>query len=134
MASRNIRQTKLDAATVGLSGVTLASERTSNNIICEGYNQCTVFVNLSAQSAATDVQVDVDTSDDEGTTWFPLQSVSIASGTGTLSDLQWTKAVSGADTFAFDFPINYERIRLRVDGTSGGASDVVTVTVQLGSI
>ena len=115
-------------AKLGLSAVTLASERTSNTFGTLGREELTVYVNLSAQSAASAVLVKVDGTNDSGTTWFPVQSVSIAAGTGTLSDYVASKAVSGADTFEARFDLNFQQCRIRVSGTSGAAGDVVSVS------
>jgi hypothetical protein len=115
-------------AKLGLSGVTLASERTSNSFNVPGRTELTVFANLSARSAATDVKINVDASNDSGTTWFPVQSVAIAAGTGTMSDYTATKAVSAADTFEARFDLSFQLCRIRVSGTSGAAGDVVSVS------
>jgi hypothetical protein len=113
---------------LGLSGVTLASERTSSSFGVSEREQLTVFVNLSARTSATAVLVNVDASNDGGTTWFPVQSVAVAGGTGTLSDYTASKTVSGTDTFEARFELNFQMCRIRVSGTSGAAGDVVSVT------
>lgn len=118
---------------LNLSGVTLASERTSNTIECDGRDQMTINVNLSARTAATAVLVAVDISPD-GTTWYPLQSESISSGTATLSDLVWSKTVSGTDTWSFYYPIAAQKMRIRISGTGGAAGDVVSVTLRLSNV
>jgi hypothetical protein len=113
---------------LGLSAVTLEEERTSNRFGVSGREKMTVFVDLAEHSAATVVKVNVDATNDKGTTWFPIQAESISSGTGTLTDYTAEKAVSAADTFEVRYLLGFENIRIRVSGTSGAAGDVVSVT------
>lgn len=124
----------LPPAEVGLNGVTLAAERTSSSIASTGWNQLSVAVNLTARTAATTVTVSIDFSPDAGTTWYPIQTGATAAGVVTLSDAVYTKAVSAADTFAFNTPIAYDLLRLRLNGAGGAAGDVASVTVLLGLV
>lgn len=62
---------------------------------------------------------------------MPIQSESISSGTGTLSDYVQSKTVSGTDTFLGRFTLDDDLIRIRVSGTSGAAGDVVSVYARL---
>lgn len=135
MSGRQVKQhTKLPAE-VGIDGAVLTAEQTSNDIDVNGFAQMTLLVNHSTNADATTITIAPDISVDGGTTWYPLQTQSVSAGVATLSDLVITKAVSGADTFVYDIPINYDLMRLRVSGAgiSGSSTDVVSVTVRLGT-
>jgi len=75
--------------------------------------------------------VNLDSSPDGGTTWFPVQSEALSAGTGTLTDYTQSKTVSGVDTFICRWDIDDDLLRIRVSGTSGAAGDVVSVTAKL---
>jgi hypothetical protein len=115
-------------AALGLSAVTLASERTSNSFGVKERTEMTVFGSLTARSAATTFLINVDASNDGGTTWFPVQSVATSAGTGTMSDYTASKTVSGVDTFEARFDLNFQLCRIRTSGASGAAGDVVSIS------
>ncbi len=118
---------------VGLNGAILSAERTSNTLDCDGREQLTLLVNLSTWTAATTVSVAIDLTEDDGTTWFPMQSESTAAGIATLSDLIWRKSVSAADTWAILTPIHAEKFRVRIT-SAGGTTDAASVTIRLSNL
>jgi hypothetical protein len=118
---------------MGAGTVTLAAQRTSASFDARGYSALTLEINLSARTAATTIDVLLETSNDEGTTWHRVQSVSVSGGTATLSDLLYQKTVSAADTICINIPINYSFMRIKVDGTSGAAGDVIAISARLGT-
>jgi hypothetical protein len=81
-------------------------------------------------SAATDVQFYLEGSHDK-TTWHREQGASLSSGTYTLSDISYVKAVSADDQWLVNIPVNYDAIRLVFSGTSAAAADTVTVVARL---
>ena len=131
MTSRHSIERNFVPVELNLSGVTLASERTSNTLSCTGYGILTVYVNLSAWTTASAVVVAVDVTPDSGTTWIPVQSESIAGGVGTLSDYTVSNAGSAADQFMGRFTLDDDTFRIRISGTSGAAGDVVSVWARL---
>jgi len=120
-----------DAATIGLNGVTLATARTSNSFSLEGYNQLAIYVDLT-RTAATTVDIYLEYSDDDGTTWFRSQASSVAAGTETITDHLIQKTVAADDTFVHFMEVFGKLGRLVVDGTSGGASDTIIVDLHFG--
>lgn len=130
-----LKQTKLEPATLGLDGVTLAAERTSSTFALQGVSNLAVFVKHT-YSAATRIDVNLDLTPDglDGigsvTNWYKSQSVSISSGTATLSELDTQKATGGASgNYEIRFSdLNAAYGRLRISSTSGDASDIAVVT------
>lgn len=97
------------------------------------FAQLAVVIDLS-QSAATALTMTMAASVDGGTTYGDVQSMSVSSGTGTLSDMTWTKAVSGDVTITLDLPVvAYSNVQLVFAATGGGASDLITVTIMGGA-
>lgn len=131
MSGRLYNKTKrLYPSDLSLSGVTLESERTSSTIECDGYDQLVLYV-VHTNSSATRIDINVDSSPNDGTDWCEFQSENISSGTATLSDLDYQKTVSASKKIRVAVPINDDQIRVRISGTSGGASDLVTVYGRL---
>ena len=122
----------LNATEVGLNAAQLDAERTSSTFSGEGYNQLTVAVD-AIRVAYTAVSVEVDFSYDD-VTFFTLQSTTIAAGVATLDDTIFRKTTSVSDSWAFNTPINYPLIRLRISSTAGGATDLADVRVTLASL
>lgn len=118
---------------LSLDGVTLAAERTSNSFHVAYRDNMNVFVELSARTTATAVLVKLEAYDEFLAEWIPVQSVNISAGTGALSDFQFSKSVSGVDTFNALFALDraYDLVRLKVSGTSGAAGDVVSVSARV---
>jgi len=84
-------------------------------------------VSFLDRTAATDLQIAVFCSLD-GTTYGSKQTRSIAAGTATLSNFTDSKAVSADVTIETEYEIKAcESVKLIYSGTSGGASDLVTV-------
>jgi hypothetical protein len=134
MASRHKLTRYIAPDVTGLSGATLAAERTSNNLSTAGFDQLTIFIDYT-YSAASAVTMTLEASDDNGSTWYRTQTGSISSGTVTLSSQTFTKSTGSADqTFVVNQAINYDMMRIKVAGTSGDTGDLVTVSVRLGSL
>lgn len=117
---------------VGLNSALLTAERTSNTIECAGFEQLTLYVNLSTWGAASTVSVAIDLSEN-GTTWFPMQSESIALGIATLTPLIWRQAVGAAELWAIMTPIHAQKFRIRIT-SAGGTTDVASVTVRMSNM
>lgn len=118
-------------AKLGLDGVTLASERTSNSFDMRYRNKVTVSVK-GTRTDYTALLVKYQHSPDQGTNWFDIQSESIAAGTGTLSDYVPTKTVSASDLFVTSLiDCKYKDMRIKVSGTAGSANDTVSVWVDV---
>ncbi len=134
--SRDLKQTVIGAERLGLSAVTLAAERTSSTLNVEGFSQLTVFVVLSTRSAATTLQcaVDIQVPDGVGSTWVPIQTTATSGAVMTNIDGYWTMAVSAADVLLVNTPINYQHIRLRIDGDNGAAGDIASAYVILSQV
>lgn len=132
MADRRLlNQKRLTATDLGLDGVTLAAERTSNAFPIEGYNHISVFVNFT-HNAATRIDVNIDHSPlyiSETPVWheLPISSTS-STGVATVTELDAQRAVSGDKKYTVKVGgLNGVAGRIRISGTSGGASDLVTV-------
>lgn len=132
MAARFNNSITLQPDQVGLNGVVLSAERTSNTIECAGREQLTLYVNLSTWAAASTVSVAIDISEN-GSTWFPLQSESIAAGIATLTPLIWRQAVGAAELWAIYTPIAAQKFRIRIT-SAGGTTDAASVTVRLSNL
>lgn len=95
-----------------------------------GYSQMTVEI-VHTNSSATDIQFYLEHTPD-GTNYAREQSVSISSGTGTLSDYTYNKAVTGDDQWFVQIPITMDgNHRLQFTGSAGDGTDDVTVYVHL---
>lgn len=134
MDQRYRRQRVINPTELGLSAVTLATERTSNSIGLNGASRLAVYVKHSANSAATRIDVNLDVtpegmSGETVSNWYVSQTAAIAAGTVTLSDEDIQKAVSGVKLFEVRFDeLNAAYCRIRISGTSGAAGDIVSVT------
>lgn len=130
MRSKFSYQKELEAPIV--NNVTLAAERTSSTVPSDGFNMATFFFKFT-RSAATDVSMEVDASEDGGGTWYKVHELD-ASAPPTLTSgiAHWTNAVTGNENWVWNVPVNYPNLRIRVNGTSGGSSDLLTVRVVLG--
>ena len=131
MSKRFVRSRTIDAPELGLSAVTLASERTSNAFSGTGWDSLTVYFDLTARSASTALICKLEVSHDRGTTWAQIKSESIAAGTGTLSAYSQSFANTAAALLPCRFDIDDDFLRIKVSGTSGAAGDVATVKVRL---
>lgn len=132
MAARFNNSIILQPDTVGLNAAVLSAERTSNTLSADGREQLTMNVNLSTWADATTVSVAVDVSEN-GTNWFPMQSESTAAGIATLSPLIWRQAVSAAELWSINTPINARLFRIRIT-SAGGTTDAASVTVRLSNL
>jgi len=119
----------------GLNASTLEAERTSSTLMCTGYDQMTIFVDHE-NSGCTRVDLNIDASPDDGTTWFPVQTTAVSAGAVTLSDADYQKTVSANDEWIINTPINYDHVRIRVSSGAGSpvAADTVKVYVKISSL
>lgn len=132
MSARFNNPVTLQPDQVGLNLVVLTTERTSNTLSADGREQLTMNVNLSTWAAATTVSLAVDVSEN-GTTWFPMQSESIAAGIATLTPLIWRQAVSAAELWSINTPIGAKFFRIRIT-SAAGTTDAASVTVRLSNL
>lgn len=112
------------------AAVATDSEKTSIACHVPEFDRVTLYVELTAQSTATTVTVEVDASPDNST-WHPLQYETDADP-HVLTDETWNHAVSAADTWRIYVPnINDPWIRFRIvsDGDSG---DTATIDARFG--
>lgn len=133
MASGLNRQEELHAAVLGLNGVLLSASTNSNAFRADGYNQITIEVQVT-WGAATAVTFFLATSVD-GTNWGRIQSGSISAGVETLSDRQWSKAVSASKNYTVNVPVNYTYMRIEsLTGTGSPTTDTAKLFVRLGNV
>ncbi len=115
---------------VALAAVTLAAERTSEAFTVQGYNTVTLHVDYT-RSAGTDVFINIDQSDDNGTTWRQTVIGTKTAGVVEVAELALTE--TGTASFAYTFPpvaIDCTDIRIRADATAGAAGDILTVKMS----
>jgi hypothetical protein len=127
--SRHALTKTIHAPDLGLNGVTLASERTSNAQDGHGYSHLTVYLNAT-RAAYTALICKLEVSPD-GTTWGQTKSESISSGTGTLSSYSQSFTTSSSALVPFRFDICDKYWRVLISATSGGSSDTAIVTAYL---
>ena len=134
--SRDLKQDDLGPVRLGLSGVTLASERTSETFDATGYSQLTLYVDLTAYSAVTAVLVKIEAQPAGSSNWHRVGFTSTAAGTATLSDGTWSfsNAAAADQLPIIDLPLNYKKMRVKVSGTNGAAGDVVSVYATLSQV
>lgn len=130
-SDRFVRHKILEAPELGLSAVTLASERTSSSFSATGWDSLTIYVNLTARSGTTALICKLEVSNDGGTTWGQIKSESIAAGTGTLSSYSQSFATTSTGLTPYRFDLDDDLVRVKVSATSGAAGDVCTVTARL---
>jgi hypothetical protein len=134
MSFRHVLQKRFTPSQLGLDGLALSAERTSNSLDIHGFGQMSIYIDF-VRTAATRVDVNIDESPDfisETEQWFVPQTEAASSGTVTLSNEDYQKDVSGGSAlWAIHRPINGNSARIRISSTSGGASDTVQVWVIL---
>jgi len=120
---------------VGMDDVLLNASNNSNTMSCRGMNQMTIVVNQHARASSTALTFNVEGSIDEGTTWAKVQTAAISSGTQTLSDATYSKALAATGVFSVNLSINFTHVRIRaLTGASAGSGDKADVTVLFGSL
>ena len=130
MASRHNKDFQIFQGDLGLSAVTLASERTSTTFSVKGYRHLTVYVDVTARSALTALICKLKVSDN-ATTLGQTKSESISSGTGTLSTYSQSFATTTTGLTAFRFDIDDDFAQVLVSATAGAAGDVCNVQVRM---
>ena len=130
-----IRQEQISAATFGLDDVAINSSINSNQFATAGFDQLTIFVEYT-QSAGTGVSFSLETSEDGGTTWHKIQVGKISSGTVTLFDATYTKALATSGNYVVNIPVNNQFVRLASLIATGtpDANDKATVRVRMGNL
>ena len=127
--SRFVHQRKLTPAALGLDAVTLAAERTSSVIDLTGASRLALYFDFT-RSAYTAIAISVDFCPDEAADYAQYfeQSVSIASGTATMSDFSFARTISASKKLCLRLKdLDAVSAKIRVSATAGGASDLVTV-------
>lgn len=119
------------AAYLGLDGVQLDANRTSNKFPVAGFNNLTVYVNHDAHDALTDLDVVLELSDDDGTTWFPYPHQTDASPSA-VTDARWDRAsITTTDTWLVRIKDVYGgNARITLQQTAGTTGDTATVSVR----
>jgi hypothetical protein len=116
---------------LGLDGVTLASDRTSNSFDVRYRSEASISVKAT-RSAYTAVNLKLQHSPNNGTDWFDLQEITVATGADTLEDYNPTKTVSASDNFEARITnLSFKDMRVVVSSTSGGANDTISVWVTV---
>lgn len=131
----------MDYAAVGINGATLAAERTSNLINCADCTHLVIDFDAT-RSAYTDLQFEVDwwgypmtapAGTPQVATASKMLGGSIAGdGTNTLETLLPYKAkitTSSSLKACFVVPVLQQACKIRVNASSGGASDTIKVGV-----
>jgi len=125
-AFQKLHRTLINGIALNATASTRTFEVTEQEV--QGYGLLDVYINHT-NSAATDVQMDCNASNDAGATDFAIQSCSITAGVCTSTDANWTKAVAASDTWVWRIDIlGFPRVNCVFSGTSAGGSDTVTVT------
>lgn len=113
--------------------VTLAATRTSGALAIAGYTDVT-FHFVYTWAAATELQWYVEESFDGGTTWLRVQATESAVVLSVFQNTYYPrldqKAVSASGNWPSTWAVNYHHIRLVVTSTAGGATDLLTVTLE----
>jgi len=112
-----------------------AAEASRTQIInVVGQANCSLLAWIT-RVAASALTVTIAASLDDGTTYGDIQSMSVSGGTGTLSDMTWSKAVSADKGIIIDLPVAaYTHIKVIIGGTGGGATDKLTLQASAVSI
>lgn len=127
--SRFVRQRWIQPGVLGIDGATLAAERTSNVIDLNGADRLTLYFDFT-RAAYTAISISVDFSPFNSADYvqYKEQSVSVASGTGTLSDYSFAKTTSTSQKIKISLDkLDAKSAKVRVSATSGGASDLISV-------
>ena len=126
---------EIGADKVGLDAVALNGTRTGNLIQLSGYDQISILVNHANSAGALTITYYLEFTNDDGTTYFREQKTAISTGTVTLSDGTYSKAVSGAAKWITNHAAHAKAFRIVFPTVSGaGSSDKVTVDVRIGSL
>lgn len=140
--SRHVRELHKSASEIGLSAVTLAEARTSNEIDVSGFSKMALRLNLTARAAATNVTCKFLAShlapgDAAAADFSYLSEADISSPpTITVADAVVTFTTSVVDSLyipADQLPSlrGVKALKLEVDGASGAAGDVLSVELML---
>lgn len=131
MAYPKLPQIEYSPAYIGMSGVTIASAKTSSSFGTNEYNQLTLDLKFTF-AACTAITWFLEHSPDGEVTWYRLQTGSILAGVDTQSDHQWSKATGSASgAWSFNIPINYKTMRIKSMTGTAATTDVVSVTARL---
>jgi hypothetical protein len=89
------------------------------------------FLDLT-RSAATQVQGVPQFRPQGSTTWHTAQSLSVAAGIATSTDLTYSKTVSGSVAWEWSIDVSdfLGDVRLQITSTAAVAADTLTVIVQ----
>jgi hypothetical protein len=100
---------------------------TTDEFDMSGYNKFRVDV-VHTWVAATAVTFHIEHSVDGGTTWFRVQSGSVAAGTDTCSNYVVSKAVTATTNYSRRLDSDFSLVRLVFDSV-GGTTDTTTVYI-----
>jgi hypothetical protein len=121
----------------GINALTLASQRTSNFIDCADASHLVIHY-AATRSAYTALLFDIDWYDtDKGspTAFGALGVSSVASSGGyclaTLEPERYSRTVSASENKNFVVPTRARFCKVKVTGTGGGASDLITLSCEL---
>lgn len=103
----------------------------STVFVAQNYNTLTLEIEHT-NSSATAVTLFIESTRDNSA-FYRAQSQALSSGTSTLSDLTYSKAVSGDDQWQINTPINARWLRVTVLGTGADGNDKATVYARLGN-
>ena len=127
---RFLRQRVLTPSELSLDAVTLAANRTSAVFDLTGVSQLAVYLNLSAYSSETSVKVYLDLSPEVPGSYvaYDQQSIAVAAGVGTATDLYVTHTVAAAENWEIRFrDLNAMSGKIRLVRAAGAAGDVISV-------
>lgn len=116
-----------------LDAAELDAERTSSTVPATGFNTVTLHADYT-RGTGTDVNFEIDQSDDGGVTWRSTTIGAKTGGTVEVTPLVLTE--TGTTDWALTFPsvrINCDAIRVRVNSTLGTDADVISANVTLTS-
>jgi hypothetical protein len=136
MTLRGLKSQRFVAATATGFNVTAVNSAVAagTTVDCENLNQLTLFCTYT-RSAGTGLQFNIELSDD-GTTFYKMQTTSVAGGTVTGSDLLVLKTISSTASFTVNLSIQAKSVRLAAVVATGSpdANDKATISMMLGSL
>lgn len=132
------RQEVFSPVETGVNAHLMTASFNSSGIGCSGFNQLTLEFDYTYVAGTTAITFFLEVNDLKGASgnWRRIQTDSVAAGVATLTDLQFSKAVSAASLhFAVNIPLNYENIRVATIAISGSpTTDAITMTAILGVV
>jgi len=124
---KNVKDRIVDDEALNVASVT------SEEIRCHGYNQLTLFFNLS-RSTLTKIEMKLQVYNAAEGVWGYRDA---GKATHPYMDMEpqiWRRTISAGDNWEWNIPINCDRARIVITPTGGAALDTLSVRARLGVI